>query len=258
MCTLSVVTRDKGYLLGMNRDEKIARGAGAPPGTRELGDTRVIYPSDGSGGTWIGVNERVIALALLNWNDVVPPAADAQKTRSRGLMIPALISSRSLPELRAAMDVMELEGMLPFRLVGVFPSERQIGEWGWNSSQTEFLPHGWESRHWFSSSLSDKEAERLRGATCGDAWNQPDAGSALWLRRLHASHAETPGPFSLCVHRSDVRTLSYTEIESTPTNIRMEHFVGSPCEGMMGKAIEMEQGHRLVCGYEMRTLESAS
>jgi hypothetical protein len=255
MCTLSVVTRDNGYLLGMNRDERIARGAGAPPETRELGGTKAIYPSDGASGTsisgsisgtWIGANEHAMALALLNWGNVTPLPTDISKSRSRGLVIPTFINSRSLAELRVALDVLELAGMLPFRLVGVFPSERQICEWRWNSGQMDFLPHGWEVRHWFSSSLSDKEAERFRGAACHDAWSESNAGSAPWLRRLHASHAGGPGPFSLCVHRSDVRTLSYSEIECTSAVVRMGHFIGSPCAGMVGDPMQNEQGDKLV------------
>lgn len=245
MCTLSVVTSDNGYLLGMNRDERIARGAGTPPEARELGGTKAIYPSDGAGGTWIGANEHAIALALLNWNDIVPRPTDVSKSRSRGLVIPALISSRALAEFRVALGVLELEDMLPFRLVGVFPPERQICEWRWDSGKMEFLLHGWEVRHWFSSSLSDKQAENLRRAACQAAWEQPDAGSAPWLRRLHASHVGGPGPFSLCVHRSDVRTLSYSEIACTPAVVRMEHFIGSPCGGMVGDPIETKRGHRL-------------
>jgi len=234
----------------MNRDEKIARRAGTPPEARGFAGTKAIYPSDGAGGTsisgtWIGANEHGVALALLNWNDVVSRPTEVSKSRSRGLVIPALISSPSLAEAQMALGVLELEGVLPFRLIGVFPSEKQTCEWCWDSSQMKFLPHGWEVRHWFSSSLSDKQAEYLRGAACQDAWSQPDAGSAPWLRRLHASHVGAPGPFSLCVHRSDVKTLSYTEIECTPAVVRMEHFIGSPCTGMAGDPIETKRADRL-------------
>ena len=31
MCTVRLLPRKDGYLLGMNRDEKIARGTGSPP-----------------------------------------------------------------------------------------------------------------------------------------------------------------------------------------------------------------------------------
>jgi len=209
MCTLSVIPRDNGYLLGMNRDERIARGAGLPPEIREVAGAKAIYPTDGDGGAWIGANEHAISLALLNWNDVIPPGVSTKKSRSRGLLIPALIHSSALTVLQTALADFNVEGILPFRLVGVFPSERKIGEWRWNSVQMEFVLHRWEARHWFSSSLSDSFAENLRGAACRDAWNQPDAGSAPWLRKLHASHSDASGLFSLCVHRPEVRTLSY-------------------------------------------------
>ena len=50
MCTLTVVTRNDTYLLAMNRDEKISRGAGFPPEIHEFEGDKAIYPSDGDGG----------------------------------------------------------------------------------------------------------------------------------------------------------------------------------------------------------------
>lgn len=232
MCTLSIITRNNGYLLGMNRDEKIARGAGLPPEARDSGGTRAVYPTDGADGTWIAANEYGIALALLNWNDVAPRVISGQKNRSRGLLIPALIGSRSLLGLEAAISKSTLDGIPPFRLFGLSRWEREIREWRWNSVKTEFVSHGWQAHHWFSSSMSDKQAESSRGAACLEAWNEPDAGSAAWLRRLHVSHADAPGPFSICVHRPDVRTLSYTEIECADATLGMKHFLGGPCSRM--------------------------
>ncbi len=229
MCTLTFIAGDTSHHIAMNRDEKITRGAGKPPETHRVGGIKVIYPSDGQDGTWIGLNEYGIVLALLNWNDVISPGECNGKARSRGQVIPALIGSCSLPELRTAFQASNLEGMFPFRLVGIFPSEKQIWEWRWDSTQLEMQVLGWESRQWFSSSLSDRQAEILRGAAGRDAYSEPDAGSVAWLRRLHASHAGGPGPFSVCVHRADVRTLSYTEIVLTPAKIVVEHLLGSPC-----------------------------
>jgi hypothetical protein len=74
MCTLTVVTRNHAYLMAMNRDEKIARGAGFPPEIHEFEGTKAIYPSDGDGGTWFATNDYGITLALLNWNTVAPTA----------------------------------------------------------------------------------------------------------------------------------------------------------------------------------------
>jgi hypothetical protein len=230
--------------MAMNRDEKIARGTVSPPEIHEFEGARAIYPNDGNGGTWIAVNEYGIALALLNWNGVAPSGKTA-KTRSRGLVIPTLIDSRSLSDLHEVFSVSNFKGMLPFRLIGVFPSERKIGEWRWDSGQTRFALHQWEPRHWFSSSLSDNQAENLRGIACRNAWNQADAGSGPWLRRLHTSHNDASGPFSLCVHRPEVRTLSYSEIECTPTTLRIKHFPGSPCLALEDATVNVERGHTL-------------
>ena len=229
MCTLSVITRDSSYLLAMNRDERIVRGAGEIPEIHRLDGTTAIYPVDGAGGTWIAANGYGITLALLNWNDIIRRSLDTSKARSRGKIIPALGRSSCMTELKAACGVLDLEGIRPFRLVGVFHSEQAIGEWRWDFSQLTFEAQGWHSRHWFSSSLSDKQAESLRGAACRNARHESDAGSAPWLRRLHASHAGGGGPFSLCVHRDDVRTLSYSEVMVTTADVRMGHFRGSPC-----------------------------
>ena len=240
MCTLTVVTGSDTYRMAMNRDEKIARGAGVPPVMHEFDGTRAIYPNDGDGGTWIAANECGIALALLNWNDIAPPGKTV-KTRSRGRVIPALIDSRSLWDLHAVFSVSNFTGMLPFRLVGVFPSEREIWEWRWDSTHLEFQVHAWKSRHWFSSSLSDNRAESLRGLACRDAQRESDAGSVPWLRRLHASHGGGPGPFSLCVHREDVKTLSYSEVMVTPGHVQMSHFRGSPCTMTQIHTIEIKR-----------------
>ena len=240
MCTLTVVTSSDTYLMAMNRDEKVTRSAGLFPEIHEFDNMRAIYPNDGDGGTWFATNEYGIAFALLNWNDVTPHGIVA-KTRSRGRVIPALIDSRSLLDLHAVFGASNFKGMMPFRLVGVFPSEREIWEWRWDSTQLDFEIHAWESRHWFSSSLSDELAESLRGTACRSAQHESDAGSKPWLRRLHASHAGGPGPFSLCVHRQDVKTLSYSEVMVTPKYIQMSHFRGSPCTIAQIRSIEIER-----------------
>jgi len=224
MCTLSFVPREQGYSLAMNRDERIARGAGLSPEISECDGESATYPGDGAGGTWIAVNQSGITLALLNLND----EGRGRKTASRGKVIPALIASKSLEDLQRSISRIDLAGMLPFRLIGIFPEERQICEWSWRSEAIALQSLEWKSEHWFSSSLSDQLATERRGAECSRAWKQADAGSTAWLRKLHASHSGELG-FSLCVHRDEVQTLSYTEISYTPARVEMGHMMGSPC-----------------------------
>jgi len=53
-----------------------------------------------------------------------------------------------------------------------------------------------------------------------------------WLRRFHsshASHAPEIGPYSICMHRNDAATVSYTEVVVSRRITRMRYQSGSPC-----------------------------
>ena len=226
MCTLTFISRDDGYIMAMNRDEQITRGLATPPARVQVDETQALYPADIEGGTWIGVNEYGIGFALLNWNHDGYLAA---KTRSRGKIIPSLLAVSRIGEAQDAMQGTDLDGILPFRLVGVSAREKTLVECRWDQRKLQFSAPEWKAQHWFSSSLSDEQAGAQRGAVCGAAWGEPDAGSLVWLRRLHASHGAGPGPFSICVHRESVETLSYTEIICTPNYVRCTYIPGSPC-----------------------------
>jgi hypothetical protein len=230
MCTLSVIPRADGYTLAMNRDERIARPVSEPPQINQIGNARALYPRDHAGGTWIGTNEAGVALALLNWNDVESLGAPPKSARSRGLVIPALLDSRSVGEFRGSIGRLDPRSFLPFRLVGVFPDERSIVEWRWDLQSVAEKTWPWEPRHWYSSSASDAEAQRFRGEACCKAWAEADAGTVPWLRRLHASHAAVADEFRICVHRTEVKTVSYTELDCTPVAVACRYFAGSPCE----------------------------
>lgn len=227
MCTLTIITRDEGYLLGMNRDESIHRDHALPPARVKKGGVTAIYPHDATGGTWIAANQHGIALALLNWNDVPRPSA---KLRSRGEIIPLLIGAASLAEVTRRFNELALDGMHPFRVVGVFPGNKAISEWRYHATGLENAALEWQPHHWFSSSMSDAKAALLRGNACREARQDPDAGTSAWLRRLHASHANGPGPFSLCVHREKVKTLSFTEINCDAERVELAYSAGSPCQ----------------------------
>jgi hypothetical protein len=226
MCTLTFIPRDNGYLLAMNRDERIARGAAAPPTQVALNGRHAVYPCDVEGGAWIATNDSGIAFALLNWNEVgfVQP-----KTRSRGCVVPALIGSRSPRNADATLKHTDLQGILPFRLVGIFPAEKELTEWCWNQNSLIRETFGWESGQWYSSSLSDAQAALRRGLAFARARQQPDRGSVTWLRRLHALHDAEQASFSTCVHRKDVQTLSYTEFICTVAALSCNYLAGSPC-----------------------------
>ncbi len=228
MCTLTFVPTEDGYLVGMNRDELLTRRVALPPKRFQRSGMEMVYPSEPSGGTWIACNDRGNLLALLNWNASGSPRL-GEKRKTRGLVIPELIGEPDLPAADSHFYQMNLDGLFPFRLVGVFRSERTINEWRWDGVARRKMEFSWARNHWFSSSLSDSLAEEERGHACQAAAGEPAAGSNGWLRRIHRSHVPRPGPFSVCVHRQDAATVSYTEVRCGASQISMDYLDGNPC-----------------------------
>ncbi len=228
MCTLTFVPTVDGYLAGMNRDELLTRPAALPPQIHEHTGMTLVYPEEPSGGTWVGCNSHGNLLALLNWNEIDPSSLGA-KRKTRGLVIPDLILEENSSSTGSHLKCLTLEGVFPFRLIGIFRSEKKVIGWRWDGSHIQQLEWPWACKHWFSSSLSDEGAATERGRVCEAASLDPAAGRASWVRRLHRSHDPKPGPYSVCVHRQDAATVSYTEVECGRTSISMKYLSGSPC-----------------------------
>ena len=229
MCTLTFIPTKDGYLAAMNRDELRNRPIAYAPQVRTPNGVEALYPTEPSGGTWIASNRYGNLLALLNCDDKTRSESVVLKTRSRGLLIPELISASGFASTAEIFEGLALDGFLPFRLVGFFVSERTVAECCWDGERKDLRTLSWWRGHWFSSSLSDLSAAEQRGTACEAAAAEPDFGSANSLRLLHASHIPAPGPFSVCVHRADAATVSYTEIVCQERSLAMQYVPGNPC-----------------------------
>jgi Transport and Golgi organisation 2 len=226
MCTLTFLPGKSGYMVGMNRDEQISRPEASPPVLIETGSGPALYPRDLQDGTWIGANGCGITFALLNWNDV---DRLSPKGSSRGRVIPALLKSTSLHHAHATLRHLEVQGLLPFNLIAFFPAEERISQWSWNQRSLDHRYFSWHARQWFSSSLSDAQAGKCRALAYTHARGEADYGTMPWLRRLHASHDPRQPPLSTCVHRPDVKTVSYTELICSPDTVLCNYLEGNPC-----------------------------
>ena len=228
MCTLTFVPTGNGYVAGMNRDEKLIRPHALRPERFYFPGATAVFPRENSGGTWIGCNSHGNLLALLNWNDVVPPLDDPT-LRSRGMLIPELIDGGDLAGTDARYAQLDLRGFLPFRLVGAFLGESLVREWRWDGLRRQEFQFAWTNLHWFSSGVSDALAWQERGQTCENAKKDRSMALVSWVRNLHQSHDPVPGAFSICVHREDAATVSYTEVRCGGEGISMSYRSGSPC-----------------------------
>ena len=234
MCTVTFIAQQRGYCLGMNRDEKLARRAGLPPAKRRVNGRVVVCPSEPGGGAWIALNDHGATLALINWYSITARVAD--NVISRGEVINAVNVAVSPDSADLTLAALPLPHINPFRLIGIFPSTGEIAEWRWNLDQLVRKNHRWETRQWISSGFAEITAQRERSKTFQKAQRQKSAGTLDWLRRLHRSHSPRTGPFSTCMHRADAVTVSYTEVTFSPRKASMRYSAGPPCQGSVCSA----------------------
>lgn len=106
MCLLAIfyrVVEDAYLVVGANREESYQRG-GEPPGLR-TGDAHWVGGVDPqAGGTWLGVNEHGVLIALTNR----PKSTAPPRPRSRGLLVRDLLGCRSCTDA-VALASRELE-----------------------------------------------------------------------------------------------------------------------------------------------------
>src|SRR5881396_2322818 len=255
MCTVSFLPNRHGFYLAMNRDEKRDRFAALPPEIVEFENHRVLFPREPTGGTWISANDAGVCLALINWHRIKRESNNG--VRSRGEVIRKLAGISTSNEISTAVKKLPLRKLRPFRLIAIVSAENRVIEWRWNLNRLAIRKHSWESRHWFSSGFDEPRAEVERAKVCASfvvPRRRDDPGSArartgvnaagyslMWLRQLHCSHAPKRGPFSICMHRPDAATVSYTEVAVSKRRATMRYKSGPCCsnKAMATKTISL-------------------
>ena len=223
MCTVSFVPNGQGFYLAMNRDEKRARPIAFPPRMVRVAGRRAIFPREPNGGTWITANDAGVCLALINWHKV--EREPVEKIVSRGRIVSELAGKADSADIGNGLTSLRLKEIRPFRLIAIVPKEKAVTEWRWNLELLAECKHPWSSQHWFSSGFDEPKAESVRRGIC----EKRSADGIEQLRALHRSHAPRRGPFSICMHRDDAATVSYTEVTVDDRTVTMRYKPGSLC-----------------------------
>lgn len=234
MCTASWLIHPEGYELFFNRDESLRRGLARAPEELELGGVRALLPVDtDAGGTWLGVNEFGLALALLNGTDARGPHPEP---RSRGLLVRELLGARAGDEAVAALERESLARYRGFTLA-VFEPGREPRARTWDGERLAETP----ARVPLASSSLDggrAQLERERAFAALHAGRAPERDS---LVRFQASHAPARGPWSPCMHRADAATVSASQVRVDARAVALRYAAGPPCTTAFGEWLEMER-----------------
>lgn len=227
MCTVTFIARKNGYALGMNRDEKLSRIPGLPPSKHVLNGRTAIFPSEPGGGTWIGINDAGVTFALINWYSVA--SGVLHNASSRGEVTRSMLALNEPFAVDRQLEHLRLNNTNPFRLIGVFPRKDSVVEWRWDLNRLKRVDFSWETNIWISSGFDEHGAQRQRRETFLAARLNESDDDLQWLRKLHGSHVPTRSPYSVCMHRPDANTVSYTEISVRDSMARMAYSPSPLC-----------------------------
>jgi len=243
VCTLTLAWRafgDAPLALAANRDETLDRPA-EPPTVRGE-DARYVAPRDAeAGGTWIGLSESGVAVAVTNrWLD-----ADREGDRSRGLLVRDCLRTDSAESaVRAVERDLETRSYDGFNLVvadavaafllsydgglavaRLDPGVHVVGNVGGviNGREQFAIP---ERRRVFGTERADA-ARRIAAALVPE----PGESGGSWLDR--ASAVLSDHEYGACLHGDAFGTRSFTRIRlrgDDGTAAEFAHADGPPCE----------------------------
>jgi hypothetical protein len=238
MCTASWRFDADGYELFFNRDESVRRGRARAPEHETFGALRGLAPRDAdAGGTWLGVNERGLALALLNAWDL---RSDPREPRSRGSLVRDLLASTSVAEVLARLAREDLARYRGFTLLALAPDEGASVRC-WDGNVLVARP---AVRPLASSSLDGGRAGSERRALYERLTQHAAEPERAALERFHASHEPERGPWSPCMHRAEAATVSASQVRVTAQEVALRYADGPPCERPFGDWLALPRCRR--------------
>jgi hypothetical protein len=235
MCTVSWVHEGDGYQLFCNRDEKRSRARAFLPRTECRDGVYFIAPVDAeAGGTWIGTNELGISVCILNGSN----RRNTKAVRSRGLLLPELLSAGSSIEVAQRVSRAELTAFAPFVLAVLEPGQSTTVI-HWDGGEKSILPYGEPYMPLTSSSVDPGGA---RAARHEDFRRRVAAAGRLdWsvLLDFHESHGAAPNACSPCMHRKDAETVSFSWVRVTAGRVEFLYKPTAPCRPALAESLTL-------------------
>lgn len=242
MCTISWLFSSSGYHVFFNRDERRARPLAIPPCIKEENKVKAIMPIDPKGsGTWCAVNEYGFTFALLNFYQGRLPKG---RLMSRGKLVRACAGFDSVEKALAYLRSQNHAKIAPYSLLCFSPSIHS------NRPSLSSSNPGVRMIRWDGKVLTDTERKAdQEGPLMSSAVNYeqvfasrlnvyheiigstaaPESQVSDFLR-LHASHSPERSAQSVCMHRDEAHTVSFSHIEVGLSEINYSYADGAPCK----------------------------
>ncbi len=213
MCTVTVVPLDDGFRLRCNRDERRDRPAAMPPVLHTLGRRLAAFPVDPtSQGTWVGVNDVGLTIALLNRSGEPSGSLEPEPRVSRGRIIPALLACGSLDEALERCATLDAESFGRFRLLMIESTTVAIVTSDTRVLSREFVSLSRPVME-TSSSLGDDVVEGPRRKLFNRLFDQDQSAWLRAQRQFHHHQWRARPEISVMMERADASTVSETVID---------------------------------------------
>ena len=224
MCTVTTVPHDEGVRVVCNRDERRTRPAALPPRLLRVGARVAAFPTDPlGGGTWMGVNDAGLVLALLN---AAPSGARCDaggpiaRPRSRGFVVRAMLEHGSADSIVEALGGFDPTLFNPYRLVIVHAPTVTVVSSDGDRLTTSQAPLA-HPMLFTSSSLGDALVERPR-RDLFERMVVRASGQILDAQaRFHRHQWRARPEISVHMQRADALTVSRTLIDVTTCGRRL-------------------------------------
>ena len=239
MCTVSWLRAPGGFELFSNRDERHVRGPEEPPSVARAGALRFLAPRDGdAGGTWIAVNERGLALTLLN--GYLSADATPGDYVSRGQLVTDLASAGEPAEVAGVLGELELSRYRSFVLLALAP-EGPSHVFDWDGVRLAVDRDADVRSPLVSSSFESARVGSARRERFEALRRERGGVDAQLLEEFHADHVGGPSAFSVCMHRDDASTRSQTRVRVTRSAVRLDYRAAPACRPAEVVTLELER-----------------
>lgn len=226
MCTATWLLAGDSYSVFFNRDELKTRARALPPQLHEQKGVRYLAPVDpDGGGAWLGVNQFGLTCGVLN--NYAKQNVRSSSFRSRGLLVTSLLDCQSQIEALNKLPAFSLNQFRPFRLILFAPCRPPVlCTWDGESLRLEDnvdLPVS-------SSSFDTLRVVKNRRYEFFALHAQQKTLNSEVLEKFHARHSAKGGAYSVCMHRDEAQTVSFSRINVTPTKVEFFYAPEAPCK----------------------------
>ena len=234
MCTVSWRRESDGYQLFFNRDELRSRKPAAVPRLDLNHGFNTLRPVDGdAGGTWIAVNEFGLCAALLN--DYQSAAELSGSFVSRGEIPLLATAAEDMAAARRRLNDLSMSNYRPFYLLLLDAEGQSLANWDGQTLHWLAEPRPpLSSSSWNTEAVVSGRIQQYR-----DRFSKEPSGKDL--QAFQSSHRPEQGAFSVCMHREDACTVSFSHIVCAGDAVQFHYQDGAPCEADTPVTVTLER-----------------